>query len=140
MTGRATRFAAGCGRSLAARSTTAFEKEARRQPPFPSKAECCGSEAHATFQQIADGTLESDSDEPEQGPSEETEKQLLFRRALELVQRDFEERTWQAFWKVVVDGMSPKDAGEELDMKPGTVRVAKSRVLARLRQEFGDLM
>jgi RNA polymerase sigma-70 factor (ECF subfamily) len=99
-----------------------------------------GTEAHATFQQIADGTLESDSDEPEQGPSEETEKQLLFRRALELVQRDFEERTWQAFWKVVVDGMSPKDAGEELDMKPGTVRVAKSRVLARLRQEFGDLM
>jgi RNA polymerase sigma-70 factor, ECF subfamily len=105
-----------------------------------------GTEAHATFQQIADGTLDSDLaglDDPDvadKEPTEETEKQLLFRRALELVQRDFEERTWQAFWKVVVDGMSPRDAGEELDMKPGTVRVAKSRVLARLRQEFGDLM
>jgi RNA polymerase sigma-70 factor (ECF subfamily) len=91
-------------------------------------------------EQIADGALDSDLaglDDPDNEPAEETEKQLLFRRALELVQRDFEERTWQAFWK---DGMSPKDAGEELDMKPGTVRVAKSRVLARLRQEFGDLM
>ncbi|MBC8290544.1 MAG: sigma-70 family RNA polymerase sigma factor [Planctomycetes bacterium] len=100
-----------------------------------------GTEAHATFQQLADGSLESDSgEESSQGCPEATEKQLLFRRALELVQRDFEERTWQAFWKVVVDGMTPKDAGGELDMKPGTVRVAKSRVLARLRQEFGDLM
>lgn len=102
-----------------------------------------GTEAHATFQQIADGTPDSDPaelDDCDSEPAEATEKQLLFRRALELVQRDFEERTWQAFWKVVVDGMSPKDVGEELDMKPGTVRVAKSRVLARLRQEFGDLM
>jgi len=100
-----------------------------------------GTEAHATFQQIADGSLESDSGiKSDQDSPEATEKQLLFRRALELVQRDFEERTWKAFWKVVVDGMTPKDAGEELDMKPGTVRVAKSRVLARLRQEFGDLM
>lgn len=90
-----------------------------------------------TFQQITDASPESDTgNEPNDESAEATEKQPLFRRALELIQRNFEERTWKAFWKVVVDGMAPK----ELDMKPGTVRVAKSRVLARLRQEFGDLM
>jgi RNA polymerase sigma-70 factor (ECF subfamily) len=67
-----------------------------------------GTEAHATFQQIADGSLGSDSgNEPNDESPEATEKQLLFRWALELVQRDFEERTWKAFWKVVVDGMAP---------------------------------
>jgi DNA-directed RNA polymerase specialized sigma24 family protein len=29
---------------------------------------------------------------------------------------------------------------EELKMQPGTVRVAKSRVLQRLRQELGELL
>lgn len=97
-----------------------------------------GTEANAKFQQLQDVVFDEDDEDKES--SDTAEKNLLYRRALELVKRDFEERTWQAFWKVVVDGMSPKDAGEELNMKPGTVRVSKSRVLARLRQEFGDLM
>jgi RNA polymerase sigma-70 factor (ECF subfamily) len=63
----------------------------------------------------------------------------LYLRACDLIRTDFKERTWKAFWRVVVDGQSPKDVAYELSMKPGTVRVAKSRVLHRLRQELGEL-
>jgi len=64
----------------------------------------------------------------------------LSRRALELIQQNFEERTWNAFWKVAVEGRPAAAVAEELDMKPGTVRVSRCRVLARLREEFGDLI
>ena len=64
----------------------------------------------------------------------------LYLRALELIRTDFQERTWKAFWRVVVDGNSPKEVAEELGMQPGTVRVAKSRVLARLRSELGEIL
>jgi RNA polymerase sigma-70 factor, ECF subfamily len=64
---------------------------------------------------------------------------LLFQEALRLIQSEFEEKTWRAFWYVVVDGRSPQDVGAELGMSPGAVRVAKCRVLHRLRQELGDV-
>lgn len=64
----------------------------------------------------------------------------LFLRALEVIRKDFREPTWQAFWRVVVDGRSAAEVAEELNMRPGTVRVAKSRVLHRLRQELGELL
>ncbi len=63
----------------------------------------------------------------------------LFRQALEEVRAHFHERTWRAFHGTVVDGRSPADVGEELGMSAGAVRVAKSRVLQRLRSELGDL-
>jgi RNA polymerase sigma-70 factor (ECF subfamily) len=62
----------------------------------------------------------------------------LLRRALESIRGDFQERTWQAFWRTVVDGQSAAEAGAELQMQPGAVRVAKSRVLWRLRKELGE--
>ena len=64
----------------------------------------------------------------------------LFLRACELIRTDFKETTWKAFWRVVVDGVAAKDVAEELSMQPGAVRVAKSRVLQRLRQEMGELL
>ena len=69
---------------------------------------------------------------------EDQSQHILFLSALEMIRQHFEPRTWQAFWRVVVDGCAPKDVAEELDMRPGTVRVAKSRVLHRLREELGD--
>lgn len=60
-------------------------------------------------------------------------------RALESIREEFHDRTWQAFWKVVVEGRSASDVAADLEMKPGTVRVSKSRVLLRLRLELGDL-
>src|SRR5262249_54950274 len=34
---------------------------------------------------------------------------VILRRLLELVRLEFEIRTWEAFWKVVVEGRPPKD-------------------------------
>jgi RNA polymerase sigma-70 factor, ECF subfamily len=64
---------------------------------------------------------------------------LLFHTALTLIKAEFQERTWLAFWRVVVEGRTPQSAAQELNMSPGAVRVAKCRVLHRLRLELGDL-
>jgi RNA polymerase sigma-70 factor (ECF subfamily) len=76
---------------------------------------------------------------PPDDPAEEEAECGLFHRALDLIRGEFEERTWQAFWRTAVEGRAPKDVAEELAMSPGAVRVAKSRVLRRLREELGDL-
>jgi RNA polymerase sigma-70 factor (ECF subfamily) len=60
-------------------------------------------------------------------------------RALRLIRGDFQEQTWRAFWSVVVDGRATAEVALELGMQPGAVRVAKSRVLSRLRRELGDV-
>jgi RNA polymerase sigma-70 factor, ECF subfamily len=90
-----------------------------------------GSEAKAWWSQL-----------PESARSEALEVDerygYLFRQALELIRAEFQERTWRAFWRVVVEAQSPQVVAQELNMSPGAVRVAKSRVLHRLRLELGD--
>ena len=68
------------------------------------------------------------------------ELRLLYRRALELLVTEFEPSSWKAFWRVVVDGQRPADVAEELKLSRNAVYLAKSRVLARLREEFQDLI
>jgi RNA polymerase sigma-70 factor, ECF subfamily len=63
---------------------------------------------------------------------------FLFRQALALIKAEFQERTWLAFWRVVVEGQSPQVVASDLHLSPGAVRVAKCRVLHRLRSELGD--
>jgi len=70
--------------------------------------------------------------------AEDTAGARLLRDALAGIRHEFHERTWQAFQRTAVEGRPPKDVGEELAMTPGAVRVAKSRVLNRLRAELGD--
>lgn len=60
------------------------------------------------------------------------------RRALDLVRREFEPETWEAFWLTVVDELSPEQVGERLGKTRVAVRIARSRVLKRLREELGD--
>ncbi len=64
------------------------------------------------------------------------ERNNLHRRAMELVQGDFEERTWQAFWRAAVEGDSPADVAADLGISVWAVYKARSRVLSRLRQEL----
>jgi RNA polymerase sigma-70 factor, ECF subfamily len=64
----------------------------------------------------------------------------LYRRALEQVRAQFEERTWQAFWRVAMEGRSPAEVAAELGLSPNGVRQAKSRVLRRLKEELGELI
>ena len=63
----------------------------------------------------------------------------LYRRAMQLIEEEFEPRTWQAFILVVIDGLSPDMAGERLGMSPGAVRTARWKVLRELRMQLGDV-
>lgn len=68
------------------------------------------------------------------------EVRRLHHRALEMVRGEFEERTWQAFWKCAVDGRTAAEVAEEMGMKMAAVRQAKSRVLRRLKEQLGDVL
>jgi RNA polymerase sigma-70 factor (ECF subfamily) len=63
----------------------------------------------------------------------------VFAWAAERVRGEFSDPTWQAFWQTAVDNVAAKDVGSRLGMSPGAVYVAKSRVLARLREEIQQL-
>jgi RNA polymerase sigma-70 factor, ECF subfamily len=59
--------------------------------------------------------------------------------ALDLIRCEFEDRTWRAFWLTAVEDRVPKEVAIELGMSPGAVRVAKSRILRRLREQLDEL-
>jgi RNA polymerase sigma-70 factor (ECF subfamily) len=94
-----------------------------------------GSDAYQQFLQLP---AEGPDDSPKPSPPEEVD--ILYRRALDLIATDFEESSWKAFWKVVVEGQRPADVAADLNMTINAVYLAKSRVLARLREEFRDLI
>lgn len=91
-----------------------------------------GSDARAWWSRLPDEGIKATEDREE--------CDLLFRRALEVIQEEFQPRTWLAFWRVVVEGQSPQTVAQDLGMSAGAVRVAKCRVLQRLRSELGDLL
>ncbi len=93
-----------------------------------------GTVAQIRFAQLPD--RKTTSDDTANGNDEE---RALFHRALDLIRHDFSDRTWRAFWRTAVDDQLSSDVAIELSMTPGAVRVAKSRVLRRLRDELGDL-
>lgn len=64
----------------------------------------------------------------------------LARRALEAIRAGVEDRTWQAFWRVAVDGLSPAEAAQALGISVGAVYKAKYRVTRLVRQQLGDLI
>jgi RNA polymerase sigma-70 factor (ECF subfamily) len=87
--------------------------------------------------------LESTPAREEDGPDADWEREYQRRltdRAMDLVKSEFQPATWQAFWGTAVEGKSAGDVGSGLKMSPGAVYVAKSRVLARLRDEVRRMM
>lgn len=60
----------------------------------------------------------------------------VLHHALTLIRDEFEDNTWQAFWRSTVDRQTTQQIGEELGMTPHAARQAKYRVLKRLRIEM----
>ena len=100
-----------------------------KQPEAPG-----GTDAYQQLQQVPD----AETHEPDD--SEQAEVGRLYHRALELVRGEFEERSWQMFWRAAVDGHAPVDIATDMGVTAAAVRKAKSRVLHRLREEVGDLL
>lgn len=71
--------------------------------------------------------------------NEQAEKRLLMRRDLQLVRLEFAETTWQAFWRVTIQGHDAAAVGAELGISRAAVYTAKCRILSRLRQALADL-
>jgi RNA polymerase sigma-70 factor (ECF subfamily) len=92
-----------------------------------------GSDTQRWLNQVPGPTLFSEDSQAEQAA-----EQSLMHRALELIRPEFAERTWQAFWRTAVDEQAAGDVADDLGMSPGAVRVAKCRVLQRLREALGD--
>lgn len=103
----------------------------RRERGFPAAG---GSSVRRRLEQTP-AREEDDGDLPHAIEQESA----LVARALDMIQCEFEPRTWRAFWETVVIGRHTKDVAVELAMSPGAVRVARCRVLHRLRFELGDL-
>ena len=68
------------------------------------------------------------------------EKAIVVRQALDLIRPEFEERTWQAFWRATVESQASAVVADALGMSAGAVRQAKSRVLHRLRVQLHELL
>jgi RNA polymerase sigma-70 factor (ECF subfamily) len=64
----------------------------------------------------------------------------LVRRALELMQADFQPATWKACWEVVACDRPALEVANELGLTVGAVHAARFRVLTRLRQELGGML
>jgi RNA polymerase sigma-70 factor (ECF subfamily) len=117
-------------RVIARHRVLAFWRERGRQPEAHG-----GSEAMLRLENVPDPdpSAAEDSEEADQFSA-------LVRRALGLLRSEFEQRTWTAFWAVTVDGRSTADVALDLSMSPAAVRMAKSRIMRRLREELGDLV
>ena len=72
---------------------------------------------------------------------DETEyRAYLIERARRLIAAEFEPVTWEACWKYVTEDRSADNVASELGISANAVRVAKCRVLKRLREELAGLM
>ena len=72
--------------------------------------------------------------------AEEEYRRYLVGRALEIMQAEFQPTTWQACWEHVVSGRSAADVAAELGITVNSVYLAKTRLLRRLREEFGEML
>jgi len=81
------------------------------------------------------------ADDESEPIADASEASQLARRALELLRGEFkDEKKWQAFYCVVVEGQTPAEVAAALNMSVNTVYLTKSRGLRRLREEFGELL
>lgn len=102
-----------------------FVRNQKRQPEAVG-----GSDAQAGIQQMPEALDESAS-----VPGQHS---ALVRRALDMIRPDFEEASWQAFWRVVMEDQPPAEVAKSLGISANAVYIAKSRVLRRLRDELGE--
>ena len=78
--------------------------------------------------------LDHEAGADEQARWEEDYRQRLFDWAAEKARPEFQPATWEAFWLTAVDSVSVKEAAARVGISIGAVYIARSRVIARLRE------
>jgi len=104
-------------------------KRARRHPTAAG-----GTEANMRIAEAPD-PLDDDSDQEVQ-----SDEAMLVRRAMELIEPDFNKNTWQAFQGVTIEGREVRELAEQLDMTEQAVRQAIYRIRRRLKHELEGLL
>lgn len=80
-------------------------------------------------------------EQPDEGEDAEASwneeyEQNLFANAAENVRPKVQPSTWEAFWLTAVQGESPAKVASRLKMSPAAIRLAKARVIARIKREI----
>src|SRR5262249_59612374 len=89
--------------------------------------------------QGGDALAEVPMPDDEDAVDEAEYRAYLVRRALELMQAEFQPTTWRAFWECVTAERPAAAVAAELGLSVDAVYAAKSRVLRRLRRELEGL-
>src|SRR5439155_12281604 len=90
----------------------------------------------------ADGVLDQLED-PDSGLSrlwDEEHDRHVVRRLLSMIEPEFEPATWRAFRGLMLEGKTTAGVAAEVGVTANAVRIAKSRVLRRLRREIDGLI
>jgi RNA polymerase sigma-70 factor, ECF subfamily len=67
-------------------------------------------------------------------------QQAVFAWAVSRVRDEFRESTWTAFWETLVQHRPIEVVAKELGLSTGAVYMARSRVMARLREQVARVM
>jgi RNA polymerase sigma-70 factor (ECF subfamily) len=118
-------------RQIARRKTIDWWRR-RGAEPTPAAG---GSQVQTLLAQTPDPWGEEEEENDADSPAELAG---VVRRALDFLHNEFEPPTWRAFWEMAVEGRPASDVGAELGLTANAVRVAKCKVLRRLREELGE--
>lgn len=94
----------------------------------------CARTPQAASDTTIERLLDGEPNATEQTRWEEDYRQRLFDWAVEKARPEFRPATWDAFWFTAVDSNSVKEVAGQLGISVGAVYIARSRVIARLRE------
>ncbi len=69
----------------------------------------------------------------------EYRQQLLVQAAAQ-IRAEFRESTWLAFWGTYIEGRPIAEVAQELELSQGSVYVARSRIVARLKSKVQEIV
>lgn len=116
-------------RTIATNCLRDYWRKKNRQPPAVG-----GTDFGDIVQQLAD----PHSDISKQWDREHDEHVTQF--LLKLIRPGFSRKTWNAFQRFAIDGLSADEVGLELGMSANAVFIAKSRVMTALREQGRGLI
>ncbi len=94
-----------------------------------------GSNAQEMFAAVA-----ADEECEDSSSSVKNEQVLLSRRIMKMVEKEFSELYVKAFTAVVIHRRKPSEVAEDLGTSVDNIYKAKCRILARIREEFPDVL
>ncbi len=100
----------------------------------PDRIGVGGSDARARIEQLE---LETECDAGESELAEE--HAILCQRAVQLIHGEFSEQDWNAFNETAINDRRPADVAADQNRSVNAIYLARSRILRRLREEFGDM-